>query len=571
MQFKNIKLRYKISLLAIFIIFVFSVLILFYIIPTVNKIIEDRTIVKLEELVDLPMSEITRQYTLAKSGAKSEEEAQRDALESIKALRYSEKEYFWVNTYDGIMMMHAVKPELDTTNVLEIKDPDGVFIFQEFIKTVKADGEGVIKYQWPKPGKDAPQPKISFVKGFEEWNWIVGTGVYVDDLKEIQRDIYFKVLIISSIIILFSFILIALIVLPLNKTLRTIVTHTDDYKNLDFRENINITSKDELGEIASAFDSVSNGLKVLLQNMIKASQELGIESQIISKDMLSLEKGIGSTLNSTSDISAIIEETNATTLVVSETIDEIKIAVEVVATKATEGATKAVDISSRAINMKSDAVKANDEALAIFTGVKSRLVQAIENAKQVDKINSMLDGIMSITSQTNLLALNASIEAARAGEAGRGFAVVATEVGKLAVESAGSVTDIQKTIEFTQKSVSELIKDSNSILEFIEKNVLRDYQKLISIGDQYNEDAQVFNGIMMELSAISEEITSSMISIAESMQEVSKATTTEAESVENILHMTKDVTQKTEKVVKIIEGNIQLIHDLDGLINKFKI
>ncbi len=571
MGFANIKLKNKIMVLALFIILFFSLLIMLYIIPTVNKIIEERTIVKLNELVDLPLSEITRQYDLAKSGVKSEEAAKEDALAMIKALRYSEVEYFWVNDYDGMMLMHSAKPELDDTSVLDMQDPDGKYLFQEFIKTAKENGEGVVRYQWPKPGKDTPQPKISFVKGFEEWNWIVGTGVYVDDLLDIQRGIYIKVIAISSVIILFSFILIALIVIPLNKTLNKIIAHTDNYKNLDFREPINLKSTDELGEISQAFDSVSSGLKVLLDSMIRTSEELGTESGVIAGDMKILEKHTGSTLSSTSDISAIIEETSATTLVVSETIDEIKEAVEVVAAKATEGAEKAGDVSKRAVSMKEDAIKSSKEAHGVFSGVKSRLENAIENAKHVDRISSLLDGIMSITNQTNLLALNASIEAARAGEAGRGFAVVASEVGKLAVESAKLVDTIQQTINFIQKSVNELIQDSGEILKFIETSVLKDYEKLIAIGDQYNDDAEVFNGIMMELSAISEEITSSMTSIADSMQEVSKATNQEATSVENILLMTKDVTEKTRRVAGIMQSNINLITELDTLINKFRI
>lgn len=243
----------------------------------------------------------------------------------------------------------------------------------------------------------------------------------------------------------------------------------------------------------------------------------------------------------------------------------------VVATKATEGAEKAGDVSSRAIKLKEDATKSSSDAHQIYTDVKTRLESAIVNAQEVGKINSLLDGIKSITSQTNLLALNASIEAARAGDSGRGFSVVATEVGKLADQSSILVDDIQKTINFIQESVNQLIDDSNEILKFIEANVLQDYQKLISIGDQYNEDAHVFNSIMMDLSAVSQEITSSMVSIAESMNEVSKATSQEAESVENILFMTKDVTDKTLKVSAIMKKNIELITELDLLINKFRI
>lgn len=565
------KLRNKIIILAVFIITVFSLMIMFYIIPTVNGIIEDRTIVKLQELVDLPLSEINRQYELAQSGAKTEAEAKKEVAEIISKLRYSEVEYFWINDTEGNMIMHAVKPELNGTSVLDIKDPDGKFIFREFIDIVKSKGSGVVRYQWPKPGKDQPQPKISYVEGFDKWQWIIGTGVYVDDLREIQKNIYLQVIAISTIIILCSFGLIALIVIPLNKTLRQIMHHSSQYKDLDFREGIDLTTKDEFGEIANVFNSIRSGLSILLESMIHSSKELKGVSTSIASDMNVLEQHAGSTLSSTSDISAVIEETNATTLVVSETIDEIKDAVDVVATKAMEGASKASDISHRAVALKADASKSSAEANQIFNGVKGRLEIAIENARQVEKISSLLEGIMNITSQTNLLALNASIEAARAGDAGRGFAVVATEVGKLAVESASLVENIQKTIDFIRAAVFELINDSNEILKFIESNVLKDYEKLITIGDQYNEDAHVFNGIMMELSAVSEEITSSMVAIAESMSDVSKATTQEAESVESILHMTKEVADKTEKAAEVMASNIELINELDRLINRFKI
>ena len=571
MSFNNLKVKYKVLFLAFFIIVVFSLLIMLYILPTVNRVIEERTITKLSELVDLPLSEVSRQYALFKAGEKSEIDAQNDAIAVVKAMRYSSVEYFWINNLEGIMLMHAAKPELDQTSVLDLKDPDGVFIFREFIDVVKQDGQGVIRYQWPKPGKDQPQPKISYVKGFSEWGWVIGTGVYVDDLKEIQRNFYVQVFIMSSVIIALSFIIILMIIIPLNKSLRAIILRTDEYQALNFTHDISVSSKDELGEIGLAFNKVSAELNGLLKSMTQASNELRMSSMTIGGEMVNLEQGTSTTLHSTTDISAIIEETSATTQVVTETIQEISGAVEVVANKAMEGAEKAGDVSKRAVRLKEDAVVSSKEANAIYTNVKARLELAMENAKHVDQINTLLDGIMSITSQTNLLALNASIEAARAGDAGRGFAVVATEVGKLADESLSLVENIQKTTELIKKSVNELISDSAGILKFIESSVLKDYEKLISIGDQYNDDAEVFNGIMMELSSVSEEIMSSMLSISESMHEVSKATTEEALSVENILQMTKDVTDKTKRVTEILNLSINDIKSLDEMIGKFTV
>lgn len=571
MNFGNIKLRNKIIALASFIILVFSALIAFYIIPTVNNIIETRTITKLEELTDLPYKEIERQYNFFESGEKTKEAALADALDVIQNFRYSETDYFWVNDYDGVMRMHPTSGQLVDTVVLDIQDPDGKYLFQEMIAKVKDNGNGVVRYQWPKPGKDAPQPKISFVRGFEPWQLIVGTGVYVDDLKEIQKTIYVRVVTISIIIILFSMAMIALIVLPLNKTLKLIITRTDQYKDLDFTEEIGLRSNDELGQISQSFDSVSSSLKELLEKMIQSSEALSKDSAQIAESVEILESGTDSTLESTTNISAIIEETSASTHVVSSTIEEIRSAIEVVAEKATEGAEKANDVSQRAITLKSDAVSSTENAQNIYSNVKIRLTDAIENAKEVSKISSLLEDILSITSQTNLLALNASIEAARAGDAGRGFAVVANEVGKLAEESASMVENIQKTVNYVQSSVNTLINDSGEILKFIEDNVLTDYKKLDSISDQYNSDATIFNNIMMELSAISEEISGSIESISHSMNEVRDATVDESTGVENILEMTKDITEKTQNVNKIVQTNIMLIKELDELINKFKI
>ena len=110
------------------------------------------------------------------------EEKQQKAAAMVKALRYGpeNKDYFWINDLNPTMVMHPYKPKLDGKDLSGFKDPNGKKLFVEMVKTCQANGEGFVDYFWPKYGADQPQPKLSFVKLFKPWNWIIGSGVYME-------------------------------------------------------------------------------------------------------------------------------------------------------------------------------------------------------------------------------------------------------------------------------------------------------------------------------------------------------------------------------------------------------
>ncbi|MBX9936162.1 MAG: cache domain-containing protein, partial [Burkholderiaceae bacterium] len=124
-------------------------------------------------------------HALAANGSLPEAEAKKQAIAAIKALRYSKEEYFWINDADALMLMHPIKPELDGKNLINLKDPTGKLFFSEMASKVKSNGSGFVHYMWPKPGHETPVPKISYVQGFSPWNWIIGSGVYVDTVDSV--------------------------------------------------------------------------------------------------------------------------------------------------------------------------------------------------------------------------------------------------------------------------------------------------------------------------------------------------------------------------------------------------
>lgn len=583
MKIRNVKIMYKIIFLVTFIIIVFSAFIAGYVMPYVLNTVQDRTEVKLKELVEVPYSIIEKYHDLQISGALTLDVAQQSAKDEISSLRYDEGVgYYWINdstTPYPTMIMHAISPALDG-QVLDNPKYDAALgdtknIFSAFVAATKnPTGTGLVEYIWPKPsgsGVTEDQPKLSYVHSFQPWQWIIGTGIYIDDLKAIQNTIIFNVLIITVIIIVLSLLLVSVIVIPLNKNLRIIVKGADKYGQFDFTDSIALDQNDELGEITLAVNRVSEGLKVLLANIQSTSTKINTGTVSIGSDMNALNRNSDLTTKKAIDISTIMTQTATSAITVNEIVEEAKDAIGQVAEKATDGAERVVEINNRATKLKVDASKSSLDAKSIYEDSKIRVTAAISSMDVVKNIEDLLKSILDITAQTNLLALNASIEAARAGDAGRGFAVVADEIGKLAESSANLVNEIQETVKDVDIATTTLVEDAEGLLSFMENKVLGDYDKLRDIGDQYTNDASEFNSIMMDLSSTAEELASSMEMVATSVDQVARDSQEGADGIDNILEMAKAVSESTTGIAQITEENIALVEELESMVTKFKV
>ncbi|MDP3683801.1 MAG: cache domain-containing protein, partial [Ignavibacteria bacterium] len=179
-KYKDWKTLSKIFALVVATLVPTILLMFFYVLPQVeNKLYAEKGTAT-KKAVEIASSVLNEFGAKVTEKTLSLEEAQKQAISVIKTMRYEGKEYFWINNLEPRMIMHPYKPELNGKELSGNKDPNGKHLFVEFVNVCKEKGEGFVEYMWEKPGASEPLPKISFVKLYSEWGWIVGSGIYVD-------------------------------------------------------------------------------------------------------------------------------------------------------------------------------------------------------------------------------------------------------------------------------------------------------------------------------------------------------------------------------------------------------
>ncbi|QIG81041.1 cache domain-containing protein [Stakelama tenebrarum] len=457
---------------------------LFRLTGTVRADIADRT----QKTVETAHSVMVHYHGLEQSGTLTREQAQTAALEAIRGMRYGNDDYFWVNDMQPKMVLHPLKPELDGKDIGGLVDADGVAIFRDMVDVVRADGAGFVNYRWEKPGKDEPQPKISYVKGFAPWGWIVGSGVYVDDLNAALWRAGFTDALIVLGVILFVAMLIWLIGRSISQPV-VALTHRMRALAKDDTESpiVGLDRRDEVGEMAAALEVFREGTlarKSAEAAKAKADAEQNMVVATLTSHLESIAEG-DLTASITDDFpesyAALKRNFNATLDSLRGLIGTISLSAESIRTGSDEIASASNDLARRtesnaasleetsaALGQMEERLRATAQAAAKTSGQTQEaqriVVNGRETADQVTDamnrvadnaqgIDGVIEGLDKIAFQTRVLAMNAAVEAGRAGEAGRGFAVVADLVSALALRSEEEAKLARVQLTATQEDI----------------------------------------------------------------------------------------------------------------------
>ena len=266
-----------------------------------------------------------------------------------------------------------------------------------------------------------------------------------------------------------------------------------------------------------------------------------------------------------------MQETSATTDVISERTQEIKASADEIAEETKTGAANAKEISAKATKAQTDTIAARDKTDKIYQEINEQGKIALEKSKAVEKVNQLAAAIQDIASQTNLLALNASIEAARAGEAGKGFAVVASEIGGLATQSSDTVAGIMEIVAEVKDSVDSMNQCLEKTLEYIETDVAADYDTFLGVAGEYQSDAKVFADTMEQIYEKISGLQDATAEISSSVDQISRTVGEAANAVTNVAEKATDVANLSDGVVKVVDETEQNSQDLKDIKDSFTI
>lgn len=622
-KFKDWKIFYKIMALSVAILATIFIVFFAFLIPIISNSLYSEKKVNVKNTVEVAYDIIQKYHASAKSGQLTEAEAKTTAAEMIRELRYNGNEYFWINDYNHKMIMHPISSDLENKNMSNYKDAEGVLMFSEFVKTAKRDGAGFVQYHWEKPGSDKAVPKISFVKGFKEWGWIVGSGIYIDDveaqLNNIKAQFTYYLIFASIVALLLAYFIARKISVPVNK-LRTAASKVAEG---DTSIQVDINSKDELGVLSNEFNTMVDHIKRSIEEVNqksldagKAAEEannakneiqyyqdylsrntkiLSIEMEKFANGDLTVEvipekeddeigqlfigfntvvkninlmlsqvtEAVQATASASNEISSSSEEMSAGAQEQAAQATEVAGAVEqMTATilQTSQNANSALKYSKSA----GDKAKLGVEKVALSKEGMNRIVSSAQNTGEViSQLAQKTDQIGQITQVIDDIADQTNLLALNAAiEAAR-----AGEQGRGFAVVADEVRKLAERTTVATKEIGETIKKIQQEAKLADES-MSEAGDSVKNGMKINEQLEkALNEILNEAVKVVDEINQ----VATASEEQSSAAEQISKNIESISSVTQESAAGTQQIARAAEDLSGLTHNLENMIARFKI
>lgn len=391
--------------------------------------------------------------------------------------------------------------------------------------------------------------------------------------------VYERVVRLIFILLLLSVVIFAFVVwvswkwaikrlININKQLRDVISSIEAGQG-DLTKRVQCFCTDEIGTLAASINTFIQNLQGIMGQINTSSGELGSIVELVSGKVTTANDNSNDISSVMEELSSSMEEVSATITSIQGNVDDVDANIVELSNESHDMYDYSTGMRERAKELEKNAIENKQNTGNVVNDIIEKLKQAIESSKSVNRVNDLTNEILSIASQTNLLSLNASIEAARAGEAGHGFAVVADEISQLANSSKETANNIQNINNMVIAAVGDLIDSSNSMVKYINENILPDYENFVNAGKQYNEDAEHVNGIVSRFNSMADDLKKSMESIMDSINGINISVDESAQGVTNVAANTADLVKDIEEIADAMSDNKQIAGNLSKEADRF--
>lgn len=518
-------------------ILVTSVALVGLLLLTTFSLLESRSTVtnghreRIKDLVEVAHGMVGTYQKLATEGKLSQADAQTQAKEAIRTLRYAKDDYYFIYDFDGRGVMVAGAPKIEGQLMLGKTDAGGFKLWDAIVAHATGPGSGYIDYVFPRAGQTEAKPKLAYVMAIPEWRWAIGTGVYVDDVDEILNSQMWR------------YGLICLLIVGLTAFVGMLVSGSIlGQLGGEPAELMGVMQRAAQGNLSTHFQTKGHHNSVLAQ--LKTMLD-GLSTLIrdIKKTASELDENAIRVANTSHQVSEAAHQQSGATSAMAAGIEEMTVAVNHIADSALQTEQESKHATELGVEGERRAAGAVDVISAISATV-TQAGQRVEGlVKRTDEIGSIAGVIKEIAAQTNLLALNAAIEAARAGEQGRGFAVVADEVRKLAERTTQATAEITGMVGAIQGETREAV-------QVMESAVPQAHSGVASAEAAAQSLREMRSGAQSTLERIRE--------VADSTREQSMASNNIAQQVERIAMM-------VEETSRAVAGSADTARNLESL------